>query len=143
MSIPVLFTPQKLDKSIIVDGILVSNYPVWVFDSGPDPEIPTFGVKIMAAQDYRPKRIDNTPELVQSSILTMMEANDQRYIDSHDFKRTIHVNTRSIGIAEFWLDSKDKKKLIKTGEEAAEKFFDEWDFKAYKQEFGKQLGSKR
>lgn len=53
MSIPVFYEPVVIDyregeaarRSYIVDGGILSNFPVWLFDSVEDPEWPTFGFR--------------------------------------------------------------------------------------------------
>lgn len=53
MSIPYFFEPVKIhDKEgcdcYVVDGGVLSNYPVWIFDDGtPDPAWPTIGFKLV------------------------------------------------------------------------------------------------
>jgi len=139
MSIPVLFTPIKLKDSIMVDGVLCSNYPVWIFDKTAKSKTPTFGFKIMSLQDYKPKKMNSSWKVMEASILTAMEAHDQRYIDTHDFERTIHIDTEGTGIAEFWLSKKEKDTLYDNGREAANEFFKDWDCDKYLEEFGKNL----
>jgi len=68
MSIPVFFEPVSLKDisgrtHIIVDGGVLSNYPIWLLDDGTeDPPWPTFGFKLEAAAerslmepDYKPR----------------------------------------------------------------------------------------
>ena len=68
MSIPGFFEPARLkDKRgkehVIVDGGVLSNYPVWLLDDGtPDPPWPTFGFKLVS-------RADDVPGATQRSIL--------------------------------------------------------------------------
>lgn len=47
MSIPFFFEPVKLKDSYIVDGGMLSNFPVELFDSDGVPEWPTFGFKLV------------------------------------------------------------------------------------------------
>ncbi|NFT99508.1 phospholipase, partial [Clostridium botulinum] len=50
MSIPFFFKPVELDTdkgtNFIVDGGILSNYPIWIFDSESKPEYPTFGFNL-------------------------------------------------------------------------------------------------
>lgn len=139
MSIPMLFVPVKMKGSVFVDGVLCSNYPVWIFDDA-DRKIPTFGFKIMSSEQYRPKKIDTPKKLIESSVLTLMEASDQRYIREADFNRTINIDTKKVGIAEFWLKKKDEKYLYDAGLKAATEFFDEYVHDNYMEAYGNQLG---
>jgi NTE family protein len=139
MSIPVLFTPVKLGKSIMVDGVLVSNYPVWIFDRTVKSKTPTIGFKIMSLGDYKPKELDSSLKVLEASVLTAMEAHDQRYIETHNFKRTIHIDTKGTGIAEFWLKKEEKDTLYNNGRKAAEEFFSTWDCDEYLKEHKEDL----
>jgi len=59
MSIPYFFEPVKLkhkdsgQDSYIVDGGILSNYPVWLFDEGEEPSWPTFGFKLVEPDEGR------------------------------------------------------------------------------------------
>src|SRR5207245_3294084 len=62
MSIPFFFVPVKLKDSDIVDGSLLSNFPVELFDSAGIPEWPTFGFKLVFSDQATP------PQMVQHPI---------------------------------------------------------------------------
>ena len=49
MSIPGYFKPEMLKDSYIVDGGILSNFPIWIFDSDGKPSWPTFGILLVAA----------------------------------------------------------------------------------------------
>ena len=67
MSIPFFFEPVELRdtsgrKHFIVDGGLLSNYPVWLLDDGSDdPPWPTFGFKLMEPDQRKPKDAKRNP----------------------------------------------------------------------------------
>ncbi len=48
MSIPLFFEPGQLQQSTIVDGGVLSNFPLWIYDaeSGQKPCCPTFGFRM-------------------------------------------------------------------------------------------------
>ena len=56
MSIPVFFQPVSMNKHEIVDGGLLSNFPVWLFDTAPGaaPRFPTFGLLLVAPGQTAP-----------------------------------------------------------------------------------------
>ena len=61
MSIPVFFEPvvhknKKTDAThLIVDGGMLSNFPVWLFDcEGRDPKWPTFGMMLVEPEPKKP-----------------------------------------------------------------------------------------
>ena len=51
MSIPIFFEPYTVkvlgQDVVLVDGGMLSNFPVWVFDSDGVPDWPTFGLKLV------------------------------------------------------------------------------------------------
>jgi len=54
MSIPYFFEPIKLKESYIVDGGLLSNFPIELFDSDGPPDWPTFGFKLVFSDQANP-----------------------------------------------------------------------------------------
>ncbi|MFD3158791.1 patatin-like phospholipase family protein (plasmid) [Haloimpatiens sp. FM7330] len=46
MSIPFFFEPVKLKNNYIVDGGILSCYPIWIFDVEGTPKYPTFGFNL-------------------------------------------------------------------------------------------------
>ena len=137
MSIPFFYEPVRLKnlktghKSHIVDGGLLSNYPVWLFDSEGAPEWPTIGFKLVEPGSGEPANIRGPVSLLTALFSAMMEAHDARYIADHDFVRTIPIPTLGVRTTEFDITREKSKALYESGRQAAEKFFAEWDFGAY------------
>jgi len=141
MSIPFFFEPVILkDKHgldcYIVDGGVLSNFPVWLFDDKTaDPPWPTFGYKLVEPDSGKPNRINGPITLFAALFNTMMDAHDARYIEDADFVRTIPIPTLGVRTTEFDLSRKRSDNLYESGRGAAEKFFDHWDFTSYKREY--------
>jgi NTE family protein len=140
MSIPFFYEPVKLRNmktnqvSYIVDGGILSNFPVWLFDTeGEVPEWPTFGFKLVEPDEEMqiPHRIKGPISLLTALFSTMMEAHDARYIKDEQFIRTIPIPTLGVGTTEFDISREKSDALYQSGREAAEKFFDSWDFTKY------------
>jgi NTE family protein len=155
MSIPVFFEPVRFenpktgDLHVIVDGGMLSNYPIWLFDcdDGAPPDWPTFGMLLVepkprvqiGARLPKPKMagrgagavIDYMKALAQ----TMMEAHDRLYIEQSSYARTIPIPTLGVGTTEFDLSKERALALFDSGRWAAENFLDKWDFDAYIAEF--------
>ncbi len=136
MSIPYFFEPVVLHAAgapcYIVDGGVLSNYPIWLFDDGNDPPWPTLGYKLVDPQEGRPHKIRGPLTLFEALFATMMEAHDARYIQDHDFVRSIPVPTLGVRTTDFELSHEKTEALYKSGVEAARKFFERWDFERYK-----------
>ena len=164
MSIPIFFRPVHLtDKKrrdhVIVDGGMLSNFPVWLFDCEDEevPDWPTFGLLLVEPDPKTPigKRIpepERAPfgargltQLVSGMLHTMMEAHDRLYLEKAQFARTIPIPTLGVGTTEFDLPRDRAEALYESGRTAAQKFLETWDFHAYIAAFrsGKVVESRR
>lgn len=155
MSIPVFFEPIRFENPktgethVIVDGGMLSNYPVWLFDcdDGTPPDWPTFGMLLVEPQPRvpvgarlpKPKLAGSGTgavlDYVKALAQTMMEAHDRMYVEQASYVRTIPIPTLGVGTTEFDLSKERALALFDSGRRAAEKFLDKWDFEAYVAEF--------
>ena len=153
MSIPVFFEPVRHENPrtgethVIVDGGMLSNFPVWLFDcEGRDPKWPTFGLMLVEPEPAKPigHRIANDAhpterfsllDFVKSLALTMMAAHDRMYLDQATYARTITIPTLGVGTTEFDIAPDRVKRLYDSGHAAASTFLDEWNFDAYIEEY--------
>ena len=144
MGIPFFFEPIRRKNtrtnqvSYIVDGGLLSNYPVWLFDSeGSIPEWPTFGFKLVEPEEERgvPHQIRGPISLLTALFSTMTQAHDARYIRDEHFVRTIPIPTLGVGTTEFDISQEQSEALYQSGRDAAEKFFATWNFAEYVDEY--------
>jgi predicted acylesterase/phospholipase RssA len=87
MSIPFFFEPIKFRGSYFVDGGILSNFPVWLFDSPGIPEWPTFGFKLVEPEAGRPNSTSTPVRFTKAIISTMMEAHDKQHVETEDFPR--------------------------------------------------------
>lgn len=144
MSIPYFFEPVTLrdkagQKSYIVDGGVLSNFPVWIFDGGGgSPEWPTFGFKLVEPNEGEPNKVRGPFSLFAAMFSTMMEAHDARYIKDGDFVRTIPIPTLGVRTTEFDLSREKSEALYQSGREAAEKFYKKWSFEKYVEDYRKR-----
>ncbi|MFH0942193.1 MAG: patatin-like phospholipase family protein [Chloroflexota bacterium] len=138
MSIPFFYKPVKLQNrrtgtaSYLVDGGLLSNFPVWLFDTeGAAPEWPTFGFKLVEPGEGKPHRVRGPISLLSALFATMLEAHDRRHIKEQHFVRTIAIPTLGIGTTEFDIPRERSEALYQSGRAAAERFLTTWDFAGY------------
>jgi NTE family protein len=135
-SIPYFFDPAKVlyrpSKSVsyIVDGGLLSNFPVWLFDRE-RPRWPTFGFRLISETEGQPHEIHGPINLFLAMFLTMMEAHDNRHIKEQDRLRTIQVPTTGVGLTDFHISREKRQELYEAGRKAAEAFFSKWRFSDY------------
>lgn len=141
MSIPYFFKPVTLGNlqgsvNYIVDGAILSNYPVSIFDDGsPNPPWPTLGFKLVDPNEEKPHLIRGPLSLLGALFSTMMEAHDARYIADKDFVRTIPIPTLGVQTTEFDLSAARRDMLYQSGVAAAQDFFNRWDFEKYKKQY--------
>jgi NTE family protein len=151
MSIPLYFEPRKLrdertgEESTLVDGGVLSNFPVEIFDrtDGRDPRWPTFGVKVIPALPGADAELFpalSLPTLrpvrqLEQVLATAIVGHDQTYIERPCVRqRMIDVDTSSIGIIEFGADEKRRNAVVENGRAAAERFLSSWDWDEYRAE---------
>lgn len=135
-SIPYFFDPVKLVNQIskktcyIVDGAILSNFPVWLFDQE-KPRWPTFGFGLISERTAEEHRIIGPISLLRAIFFTMMEAHDNRFLKDQDRVRTILVPTLGVKMTDFSISKEKRRLLYEAGREAAENFFRKWTFAEY------------
>jgi NTE family protein len=144
-SIPFFFMPiqkkhQDGGSSLIVDGGLLSNFPVYLFDVPTAPRHPTFGLRLVdapptAEEPWPPNPTGNAWQISNALLNTLLRAHDRLYMDDHTYVRTIAIPVNGISGTKFDLSSNEADKLYQNGRSAAEQFFSSWDFEAYKATF--------
>ena len=144
MSIPFFYEPVRLRNmktnqlSYVVDGGILSNFPVWLFDTEGDiPPWPTFGFKLVEPEEGAPHRIRGPISMLTALFSTMTEAHDARYIKDTDFVRTIAIPTLDVKTTDFNLTKEKSEALYQSGREAAKKFLDSWNFGYYIENYRK------
>lgn len=163
MSIPIFFepvvhrNPRTREDHVIVDGGLLSNFPVWLFDrEGREPRWPTFGLLLvepeprkpighrLAGEEHGAKR-GSLVDFVKSIAATAMAAHDRMYLDTATYARTIPIPTLGVGTTEFDITPERRGALYDAGVKAASDFLAGWDLDAYIAEFrrGEQHSRRR
>jgi NTE family protein len=153
MSIPIFFepvrheNPQTGQEHILVDGGMLSNFPVWLFDCREGvPDWPTFGLLLVEPKPHEhlgkridpPKRDRGVSALIdylKSLAQTMMAAHDRLYLEQSDFARTVPIPTLGVGTTEFDLEPDRAEALYASGVKATEEFLSTWAWDAYLAEF--------
>lgn len=156
MSIPLFFEPVKLEDAsgrthFIVDGGVLSNYPIWLLDDGSTcPEWPTFGFKLIEPDKRElkgPRRnsINNPISFLKAIMGTMMDAHDNYHISKSkgDYDRTIGISTtaningveKEIKTTDFNISKGESDALFNNGVVAAERFLANWNFEKWKRDY--------
>ncbi|WP_193105833.1 patatin-like phospholipase family protein [Brachybacterium sp. FME24] len=148
VSIPLVFRPAKWKNAFgrtawLVDGGLLSNFPVSVFDlpAGQSPRWPTFGIKLSARPEADfgiANRITGPLSFGKAVLDTVTGFHDRLHIDaSHSLARTIFIDTAAVRPTKFDLSEADHDLLYESGRQAATDFLDgtetrePWDFERY------------
>lgn len=131
--VPVRYiTPDARDEvSYVVDGGLLSNFPIWLFDEPGIPSWPTFGFRLVDPAMGRARRIGGPISLVAAVIATMLEAHDALALREENAVRTVEIPTLGVQTTDFDLTREQAQALYEAGYRAADRFFSRWDFGAY------------
>lgn len=121
----------------VVDGGLLSNFPINIFDVAGPPAYPTLGFRLVdtppdPGKVSTPRATENLWRFGQDLLSTMLTAHDRLYLDDHAYVRTIAIPVYGISGTQFNLDHSQIDLLYRSGQAAAEQFFSTWDFTAYK-----------
>lgn len=128
ISIPYFFQPVHLNnmkdnkKSLIIDGGVLSNYPVWIFDVNGIPRWPTIGFKLGGSKEIREHKTTNIINFTSSIIETMLEAQDDIHIREMDYLRTVKIDTHDIKTTDFNISNENIMNLYHSGETCAKEF---------------------
>lgn len=141
MSIPFFFEPGRLDRtggaSTIVDGGILSNFPLWIYDEdvpGKPPEWPTFGFRLVDRNLDNPRPIENVTGLLASMLKTMMLASDRRYLSQRHLGRVVDIDLTGLKLSatSFNLTNDDKDALYVRGYQGTKKFFlEDWNWRKH------------
>lgn len=151
-AIPFFYRPARCPsitdggEAWLVDGGMLSNFPVGVFDrrDGREPRWPTFGIKLSARGAEPVNRVTGLLSLGKAMITTMTGFYDRMYVDDPSVQaRTIFVDTGTVGATDFGLRRDQAEDLYARGRAAAEDFLSTWDFDAYLERFRHPAGTDR
>ncbi len=135
-AIPYFFRPVKVSGATWVDGGLLSDFPVGLFDRAVSSEVrwPTFGIRLSARPGIPPTThpVNGPLAIGVAAIDTLFTAQDSAYVDSEcTVVRTIFVPTDDVSSVDFDLGQTQKKRLFDQGSRAARDFLTAWDFQHY------------
>jgi len=139
-SIPFFFEPVALrgerGVATLVDGGLLSNYPITTFDrqDGQTPRWPTIGIRLSAAVDEGgPLRAVRGPVALALSVVeTAIEGSQTtQELDPCNVARSVFVDTSRVGPVDFGISDEEQDHLVSTGRAAVDAFLGEWDFQQW------------
>lgn len=155
-SIPYFFDPVSLRKGrsvlksgepfanqfvYVVDGGILSNFPLWIFDKENEPAgqqlCPTLGFQLVGRGSNEPHSVNGPVSMFQALFATMMDAHDERYIEEHNRFRTIKIPTLGVHTTDFDISPEKSGELYEAGYLATKRFFDKWSMATYKTAYTK------
>ena len=132
---PYLFEPVELagphGVSTLVDGGLVANFPIGIFDrvDGRSSRWPTIGIRLQAdvrSDDAPVQPVSDPVHLGVALIETAVEgAQTTRAMAPHNLARTIGIDTTGVGSFDFDITPEQRDDLIARGRTAARNFLDQ------------------
>ncbi len=149
MSYPFLFAPVALHHGgkpyYMVDGGLLSNFPIWLFNSS-KPKRPTWGFRlhpgatVAEGLPYRtiPRPLWSVP-LLKAMFSAATEAWDRQQLEQALSARTVSIPTHDISTTNFGLTRTDADNLYGWGNAAAHTFFTTPEVQTYLRSFGKNV----
>jgi NTE family protein len=121
----------------IVDGAILSNYPLWIFDRDMKEwpqKIPTLGFQLVGRKEPEPHNIRGPITMLYALFSTMSAAHDLRYIEQHSRFRTVKILSDMVHTTDFNLNEEKLTELFESGLKAGDAFFSKWTYSGYSQE---------
>lgn len=135
ISIPLFFVPVKLpyggQESFIVDGGILSNFPIWIFDVKGIPKWPTIGFKFESTPQKRLNSKQNFFSFAMDLVESVLDNYDEAYIQDKDRVRTIEIPTLGTKTTDFKISKLKSSELFNQGYKSADKFLKSWNFSEY------------
>jgi len=128
---PVIWKSKDRNKSYILDGGLLSNFPIWIFDTD-NPRFPTFGFRFVKDKVNIDAVIPTPLHLFKNIFKTMLQAHDLRHLNEETNERTIKISSGNINTTDFELNEVEINFLYKSGYTSTKNFLSKWDFEQHK-----------
>src|SRR5690625_1782001 len=130
---PYFFMPVKLpwknkENSLIVDGGLLSNFPLWIFENRDgSSKRPILGVKLRSSiEKNNDQIISNAFDMFHALFSTMKLAHDARYISKTAKNNIIFIPIENVDTVNMDINPDTKSHLIHLGKQSADEFLKHW-----------------
>jgi NTE family protein len=141
-SIPFFFEPVTMTgphgTSTLVDGGLVSNYPISMFDrtDGKPARWPTLGIRLDAFGSDVPEgdaeRVRGPVDLGVAVVETAIEGCQAEHVlEPCNVSRSVAVDTASVSALDFDITPAQRRALDRAGRTAASAFLETWDYSSW------------
>lgn len=154
VSIPVFFEPVRWkdrlgEEHLVVDGGLLSNYPLWLLeDKEQPPSYPTFGFKFLDEKVPCNNKVcqakPNVVDYLKSIVATSLDALDHYHLSASDYERTIGISAvadlkgdrHKISAVDFDISPLESRALFENGWSGAERFLRRFRYEDWKRKYG-------
>ena len=140
ISIPFLFEPIIVDGKFMVDGGVIDNYPIHLFDGNCigdlnarlnlcDPNPYTLGLKLITPDEVEnienmsSVEIKSIKDYAMSIIETLLAVTDKRYMRPGYWERTLPIHVPNIPATQFKISPEQQQQLIDIGKKSVVDFF--------------------
>lgn len=135
MSIPLFFASRTFDNDVFVDGGVLNNYPVTLFDDprynaglppgAPNPETIGFHLSKHVVQPYP---ITDLEQFVGNLFETILDVQDDAlWNDEDNLRRTVCIDNLGIQTTDFDITREQREALIRQGHEATANYLRAYD----------------
>lgn len=131
-SFPYFFMPKTIfhqmdKKSYIVDGGLLSNFPLWVFRENNQDARPVLGLTLSDSPEHtHPQHIKNALDMLQAIFQAMLKAHDARYISRSMEDNIVFIPVKHVKTMDVKISDEDRETLIQLGKDKTEEFLQFW-----------------
>lgn len=130
---PYFFMPVRLpwknkENSLIVDGGLLSNFPLWIFENRDgSSKRPILGVKLRSSvEKNNDRKISNAFDMFHALFSTMKMAHDARYVSKTNKNNIIFIPIENVDTVNMEITSDTKQHLIHLGKQSTDEFLQYW-----------------
>jgi NTE family protein len=149
-SIPYFFEPVRLrgrrGTSTLVDGALVSNYPISMFDrdDGRPARWPTLGIRLTSPEGTPPEDVAPVrgPVHLGAALVDTAIAGCQaeHVLEPCNLSRTVAVDTSSVSAVDFGISAAQRRRLVEDGRATAARFLSTWDYGTWRKQCRPAVG---
>lgn len=131
-SYPYLFTPKTITgaenkTSLMIDGGILSNFPLWIFQNNGKDRRPVLGMTLSdSLENNVPAKINNAFDMLHALFNTMILAHDARYISKTKEVNIIFIPVKRVKSTHLKLTANDKALLIQLGKQKSTEFLRLW-----------------
>ena len=135
LSVPFFFQPVVLNRDnkpcYIVDGGLLSNFPIWIFDVSGKPRWPTFGLNLCDNVKNTNNSSNGFIPFLIDVVETSLQTNEEVYFKDSDAVRVVNIPTLEVNTLDFKISKQQMNDLYNSGYISAKSFLQNWNFEKY------------